>query len=391
MRFGVNYIPARNWLHSWQDFDPDAVAEDLAAIAALGMDHLRVHCLWPLFQPDPTWVSPVALERLRTVVDLAGRNGLDVAVTVLNGWMSGTYFRPPWQSESMGIFTDPIALSAERLLIAEVVAAVGDRPNLLGIDIGNEPNVMQTFQGNAVTRDQGNAWLADLLGHCERLAPDGLHVAGVDHQPWLGDGSCFGRTELGRFGAASVVHSWVYFTGALERYGVDGLGTRQLARYLVEVARAFSADPTRPIWLQEIGVSTEWVPPQRLAGFAADLITDALPADPWGITWWCSHDIDRRFSNFVELEYDLGLLTVHNEVKPMGAAVAAAIAEARTIAPGPRPRTALVLADDRTPDLGFADTFIALVAEGVDPAVVLSSRTDPAALAARGIEEIVEA
>lgn len=43
MRFGVNYIPSKNWLYSWIDFDEAAIKEDLKAIKALGFDHIRAH------------------------------------------------------------------------------------------------------------------------------------------------------------------------------------------------------------------------------------------------------------------------------------------------------------------------------------------------------------
>src|SRR5699024_12675320 len=48
---GVNYTPRKGWFHSWSDLDPSAVDEDLAQIAALGLDHVRIFPLWPVLQP----------------------------------------------------------------------------------------------------------------------------------------------------------------------------------------------------------------------------------------------------------------------------------------------------------------------------------------------------
>lgn len=42
LRFGVNYTPRRGWFHAWHDFDPRFAREDLAQIAGLGLDHVRV-------------------------------------------------------------------------------------------------------------------------------------------------------------------------------------------------------------------------------------------------------------------------------------------------------------------------------------------------------------
>src|SRR3954451_22769710 len=81
-RFGVNYTPSKNWWYCWLDWDEKSIARDLKAIAALGFDHLRIQCLWPVFQPHINYVSETALGRLRALLDLAGDARLDVAVTV---------------------------------------------------------------------------------------------------------------------------------------------------------------------------------------------------------------------------------------------------------------------------------------------------------------------
>jgi hypothetical protein len=111
----------------------------------------------------------------------------------------------------------------------------------------------------------------------------------------------------------------------------------------------------------------------------------------WGITWWCSHDIDRSLAGFAELEYDLGLLTVDNEVKPLGARMRETIESIRSDAAGlaiARP-IGLVLPDATLPDLAFADAFFALIEQGVRPAIVLGSKVDDRGyLAARGIAEL---
>src|SRR5690348_6417098 len=93
-RYGVNYLPSRDWWYAWVDWDQDAIALDLDAIAGLGVDHVRIQCLWPVFQPNPAHVSPALLTRLVRLLDLAGERGLSVCPTVLDGWLSGFDFRP---------------------------------------------------------------------------------------------------------------------------------------------------------------------------------------------------------------------------------------------------------------------------------------------------------
>jgi len=96
LRFGANYVPRKNWWYCWLDWDQQAVVEDLAAIASLGLDHIRIQCLWPFFQPGITNINERALANLHALLDAAAGAGLDVEVTVLNGWMSGLSFMPAW-------------------------------------------------------------------------------------------------------------------------------------------------------------------------------------------------------------------------------------------------------------------------------------------------------
>jgi hypothetical protein len=93
-RFGVNYTPSHNWWYCWNNWDADPIRRDLDAVAALGADHLRIFVIWPYFQPNLKWVSPVHLERLDQMITLMGERRLDALVTVFTGALSGNGFLP---------------------------------------------------------------------------------------------------------------------------------------------------------------------------------------------------------------------------------------------------------------------------------------------------------
>lgn len=393
-RFGLNYVPSDMWWYCWTDWDDARVHEDLAAIAGLGCDHVRIHCVWPVFQPNPALVSPAALDRLDALFAHADDAGLDVVVTVLNGWLSGFDFRPAWLVDGVNQFTDAVAVAAQLDLIAAIAGRVGAHRRFLGFDVANEPSVLATDTKNVTTRAQADRWVENLLAHCAATAPGGLHSVGMDHRPWLTDETPFGRATLARTGSVTPLHAWIFFTGALQRYGESGTGVAHLGEYMLELAKAHHLDPDRGVWLQEYGLAPAWT--RRDPGDFVEQATASIlsVARLWGVTWWCSHDIDRRLTGFVDLEYDLGLLTVGNEVKPAGERFRDVIRDARS---GRRPlavprTTAVVLPDDRTPDLTFADRFFSLVDDGVAPAIVLQSRAgDAAHLAARGVTDLVAA
>lgn len=402
LRFGVNYVPSRNWWYSWTDWDRGSIADDLAAIAELGMDHIRAHCLWPVFQPNAGYVSAAALDRLCELLDLARAVGLDVTVTVLNGWLSGFVFQPAWMnSQTTGLprnlFTDPVVVDAERRLLAAIADRVAAHPNFSGFDLGNELGVMHAF-GHKASHAEADAWASDMLAFCERLAPGKFHVNGVDHIHWFGDVG-FSRRCLATTGAATALHTWVYFTGALDRYGPRGVGSIHLAEYCIELARAYHAELRRPIWLQEFGCSAEWMPADDIPDFAEQTIRAAAScADLWGVTWWCSHDLPPHLHGFAPLEYDLGLLDRHNRPKPVARRVATLIQELRRTPPTqPARAVALVLPDDlfaqapAMPDWRFGARFMELIADGLCPAIVLASRrNDQAHLAARNITTLID-
>ncbi|MEV7178034.1 glycosyl hydrolase [Kitasatospora sp. NPDC093679] len=403
-RFGVNYTPSRGWFHHWLDFEPDEVRADLDSIAALGLDHLRVFPLWPLFQPNRTLIRPRAVEQLVALADAAAERGLDVAVDGLQGHLSSFDFLPAWTTtwHRRNLFTDPEVIDGQRAYLRTLAAALADRPNFIGMTVGNE---IDQFSGHPhpdpdrITPAQAEAWLHRMLTACEEGAPGRLHLHAAYDAAWYRDGHPFTPSHAARIGTATAVHSWV-FNGTAQRHGPEAAATGQHAAYLVELSKAWADDPHRPVWLQEVGAPAPHIPAGRAAAFARTTVANALDCpDLWGITWWCSHDVDRALADFPELEYGLGLLTNARETKPAGAAVAALAAEVRVEWDPPPVRTTGLVLDlpDDAPDRSvcapggpYFEAFMRMAATGARPAAVLAGRaTDAAHLSARGVTELV--
>ncbi|MEI8196334.1 MAG: glycosyl hydrolase [Phycisphaerae bacterium] len=396
LRFGVNYVPSQNWWYSWVDWDRAAIATDLQAIAALGFDHLRIHCLWPVFQPNANYVSATALDHLEELLDLADASGLDIQVAVLDGWLSGFCFIPAWQLDR-NIFTDPVSIAAEELLYTALAARIGKHRRFLGFDLGNELGVLMG-KGHPVTPALADLWQTRMLQHCAKVAPGRFHVNGVDHIHWFRNLG-FTRPTLATTGAATSLHAWTEFTGFRAAFGAEGLGSVHLTEYSMELARAYHQDPNRLIWLQEFGSSRAWMPEEHIPDFAEKTIRCAASCgNLWGFTWWCSHELKRAFTGFDVCEYDVGLLDVNNRPKPVAQTIAGLIREFRRTPPQVAlRRRAVVLRDDAfTADstaaaLKFARIWVSQIADGIGPAIVLASRSqDRAYLAARGIDELLD-
>lgn len=404
LRFGANYVPRRNWWYCWQDWDQQAVREDLSGVAELGLDHIRIQCLWPIFQPGISSVSDSALENLHSLLDAADRAGLDVEVTVLNGWMSGLQYMPAWvapvkvlsRQHSGNVFTDREVIDAEKLLFQRLAKTVGEHRRFLGFDIGNELGVLQGLS-NHVTSEQADAWGTEILAYCESIAPGKFHVNGADDSHWFADFG-FTRHNLATTGHATVSHCYVFFTGALDHYKYSDPGSLHLAAYMVDLAYAYQADLRRRVWVEEVGTSAEWMPESYLPEFMEHTVKNIVnTGKSWGVTWWSSHDIDPAIKGFDSLEYTLGLLDLQNKPKPLGRRFAALTEEfRRTPLELPDHPLALVIPDHGLspktwpPDWTYGKPYMELVAQGKRPTIVLESRAkDEEYLKARGIKDLI--
>ncbi|MFJ4685093.1 glycosyl hydrolase [Streptomyces sp. NPDC088789] len=406
LRFGVNYTPSQDWFYSWLAPDWSVTRRDMDALAALGMDHVRVLPLWPLVQPNRTLIRHTALDDVRRVVEIAGSAGLDASVDVLQGHLSGFDFVPSWLANwhRRSMFTDPDAVSAQSLLVEAFEEHLHDLPNFLGLTLGNEVNQfassLHPHQMQATT-DDVTGWLRALHGSGPRDARHFRLNAEYD-AVWYADGHPFVPAHSARHGRMSVIHSWI-FNGTAQGYGALSHESVHHAAYLIELSRAFALALDRPVWLQEVGAPLNHLTAEEAPDFCERTVRAAADCDAlWGITWWCSHDVERRLSDFPDLEHSLGLIDADGVVKPIGRRFAAMAAELRDRA-RPEVRTEAVVvpvgSDDvplsraeLSPGGGVFEAWMDRARKGARPALVTSTAaSDPSALSARGIQRLVHA
>jgi endo-1,4-beta-mannosidase len=396
---GANYVPSAGWFYSWLDFAADDVRRDFADLAGLGLDHVRIFPVWPWVQPNRGSLRSSAIDDILTTIDCAAEFGLDVAVDLLQGHLSSFDFLPSWVStwHRAGIFDDVRANAGITQYVATLSAAVGERSNVFAITLGNEINNL--WPENPTTIEQSSTWAAELVATAAAAAPNQWILHSLFDDAFYAPEHPFSIADVVSLGAASSVHSWV-FNGAAAVDGPLALASTSHADYLVELAAAAATDPGRPVWLQEVGAPIPPVASGDTAQFAASTL-DLVAHNPalWGITWWCSHDVDRALLDFPEREYDLGLFTQDHERKP----VADAVAEfARRRPSGPPPvRPALLCpvelpGDPReraqlAPGSEFHRAWLRLRAAGPVAIVTTAEAQDPQRRRARGIGDVVGA
>ncbi|HEY0188769.1 MAG TPA: glycosyl hydrolase [Cellulomonas sp.] len=389
LRFGASYTPSRGWFHSWLDLDLDEVRRDMDSLAELGLDHVRVLPMWELLQPNRTLIRAAAVADVVAVVDAAAAAGLDATVDVLQGHLSSFDFLPSWvlSWHRRDIFTDPEVVAAQERLVATLGLELAGRPTFLGLTLGNETNQFaKSRHPDPQPLDPAGAgrWLDRLLRVAARSAPGGRHTHSFDDDVWFVDDSVVTPTHAVTLGDLTTVHSWV-FTGVAAHFPPGHPAYGWFARYLLELAAAWGG-PGRGTWLQEVGAPVPHLGAGEVERFAArTLRTAAGHGRLWGVTWWCSHDVDRALADFPELEHTLGLLGSDRSVKPLGRVVAEVVAELRAARPVPVPVPQMVLpCEDGTvrrsataPGSPFFADWVEAAAAGAPPRIVLPDGAVP--------------
>lgn len=310
LRFGVNYTPSRNWWFCWNDWDAGAIQKDFDGIRAVGADHVRVLLIWPYFQPNPTWVSPLHLDRLDQMLGWMQERQLDAVITVFTGQLSGWFFLPPFNKAGSGFYTSPGMWSAQRLFVRELAAVLLRHDNIIGFDIGNEVNTC--WETEPAT---GNSWMRKMLSLMNSAVPAGLHVNGVDSKPWF-EPTTFSPQALAAL-PMPAIHCYPFWTGALRYGGPMDPPSVDLPAAMAALVHAYAGHPDKPIWVEEFNTCIESLSEAQQAEWLEKAVLKAIDSGVSWFTYWDSHDVDRSF-DFNSLEYSLGLLTNDGRVKDQG-------------------------------------------------------------------------
>jgi endo-1,4-beta-mannosidase len=222
-------------MYWWSDFDAGEVQDEFALVHELGLNVVRLFLLWDDFQPTPDTVSPECLKALTKVCDIAAEQKLGLDVTFFTGHMSGPNWSPEWllagerpawvrqlvsggrivESGYRDPYTDPVAISAEKLQLRTVVGALRDHPAIWMWNLGNEPDLF----AQPATWEIGRAWVRDMVGVIREIDSQhpvtcGLHVASLIADNGLRIDKVYGETDV------AVMHSYAMYS-KLARWPLD--------------------------------------------------------------------------------------------------------------------------------------------------------------------------
>lgn len=341
---GVNYWGSQAGVHMWraQDWNAEEIEKDLSALAATGVEVMRIFPTWSEFQPivrnrwwtgvpreylvegaetpvlDPYWLDPDAMARFRFFCDTCRKHDIKLIVSLLTGWMSGRLFFPR-ALEGKNLLTDPEALMWEGRFVRAFVRAMKEHPAIAAWDLGNECNNL----GKAETREQAWNWLntvssAIRLEDHERPVVSGMHcLSSALNDIW----------NLQMQGELLDVLTPHPYPAAFRVDACRGPfnGFRN-ALHPVGQCLFYSGITCKSSFPQEVGSLGPFFSPDRIAavGFRQQMFASWMHGLP-GFLWWCAFEQTHLdyppFAN-IAMERELGMLASDAKRTPKAEAMA---------------------------------------------------------------------
>lgn len=286
---GVNYYPAQTpWRRFWPEFDAEVVDRDLALIAGLGANAVRIFLPVRDFAAD----DGASLEKLATFLRLARARGLRVVPTLFD--MRSGYQPSGWADDAA--------------YLRRVLPVLSASDTVAFVDLKNEPDLDFDAHGEGLVE----AWLRTMSTLARDMAPDLALTVG-----WAGP------EPAARFtGVVDVVSYHDY-----EEVG----GTAERLRTVIAAAGG------KPVYVTEIGASSFEVAvdfpgsPDRQKAAVATRLAALDQAD--GVFVWTLHDFETPDPVAVggspwvrRLQAEFGLFDTAGRAKPVAEAVAKAFA-----------------------------------------------------------------
>lgn len=264
---GVNYWPRRRAMYMWRELDVGEVREEMAQIAAMGFDVVRIFALTEDFLPEPRTVSAELVGRLVDVVRAAKDVGLRAVPTLIVLNMSGRIWWPAWMLDAAGrpadLFSDPALLRSQALLVDTCARALAGDDAIRAFDLANEIDDAQRPR----SRDAGWLWTSVLANTIRRAAPGAAIQVGA-HLPSLTATNNMRVDDLARVADEDVMHAYPLYCEAARSF-LDP----ELVPFACALTAGLSNSGRRPL-MQEFGLCT--APP----GADGHTITDDFLGEP---------------------------------------------------------------------------------------------------------------
>ncbi|MDB4877976.1 MAG: hypothetical protein JWM41_4422 [Gemmatimonadetes bacterium] len=168
----------------WRELDVGEVRDELAHIADMGFETVRLFALAQDFLPERECVDARMVSRLVEVARVAKEAGLSIVPTLVVINMSGAIWWPRWMLAADGapanLYSDPAVVRSQVLLAYACASALAGDASVRAFDIANEIDDAQ----RPTTREDARTWTSAIAGAIRAAAPGSAVRIGA-HLPSL--------------------------------------------------------------------------------------------------------------------------------------------------------------------------------------------------------------
>ncbi len=279
---GAHYVPVEGpdwpWRVGAESFD-----RAFAAMAASGLDSVRIDLLWGAIEPEPGRFDVDHLAVLDAILASARRHSLLLHPTFfVGGEVGDAYWDIPWR-DGRHPHRDPELLADQVAHVAELGRRWRGDPAVLAWDLTDEPPL---WLFPDTTDDDARAWTAALAASLRAVDPDHLVTIGTASQE-IGLGP-FRADVVGDRLDFTTVHPYPTYNPELVPDSL--LSARMTHAAAFETALARGAG--RPVMLHEYGVSSAQFDPDLAAAYDRLLAWSSFGRGSIGFLAWCWTDAE---------------------------------------------------------------------------------------------------
>ena len=333
---GVNYWDSTHGTDMWAKYDHDVIDADLAALAACGVNSLRIFPNWRDFQPVealvewrgnfkeyrltgdrfPTneyYIDEEMIAHFLDFCDTAEKYGMSLVVGVVTGWMSGRLFIPPVLT-GKNIMADPECLKWQAKFCRGFVSMTKHHPAIIAWELGNECNCLGDPHNEAGAYLWTNTIRSAIsLADPTRPVYSGMHsLASEENQMWT-------IYDQGELTDMLTCHPSPSPTGGGD---VDPADTIRTTMIPTAQLMYYSALSGKPVMIEEQGTFSNMLTNREgAAKFLRVNILSGWANGSKGYYWWCGAEhlkLTQPPYSWSMIERELGLLDLERKPKPVG-------------------------------------------------------------------------
>jgi endo-1,4-beta-mannosidase len=279
---GAHYVPAQGPDWPWR-VGADEFDRTFAAMAASGLDTVRIDLPWAAIEPSPGAYDEAHLRVLDEVLAAARRHGLLLHPTFLIGGEVGdAYWDVPWR-DGRHPHRDAELIALQARHVAHVARRWKDDPTMIAWDLTDEPPLW-IFQDT--TDDEARTWTASLVEALRTEDPDHLVTIGTSAQE-IGHGP-FRADVVADLLDFACVHPYPIYQEDL--YPDALLSPRMTHAAAFETALAAGAG--KPVMVHEYGASSAQFDPEAIAAYDRLLTWSSFGRGAIGFYAWCWTDAE---------------------------------------------------------------------------------------------------